>query len=77
MLLINCWFSFASLRETEYSILSESGFLGLWDFRDVVDIFFVWCLGVVICQNQDIWLLSEVEVQDLRIYRMLFESFMF
>jgi hypothetical protein len=54
--------------------LSESGFLGLWDFRDVVDIFFVWCLGVVICQNQDIWLLSEVEVQDLRIYRILFRQ---
>jgi hypothetical protein len=30
----------------------------------------VGCLGVVICQNQDVWLLSEVEVQDLRIYRM-------
>ena len=41
-----------------------SGFLGLWDFRDVVDIFFVWCLGVVICQNQDF--------QDYRIFGMLF-----
>ncbi|GCL37080.1 hypothetical protein SR1949_21870 [Sphaerospermopsis reniformis] len=25
---------------------------------------------LVNCQNQDVWLLSEAEVQDLRIYRM-------
>ncbi|MTJ15476.1 MULTISPECIES: hypothetical protein [unclassified Dolichospermum] len=37
MLLINCWFSFASLRENEYSILSESGFPGFEDLQDVID----------------------------------------
>jgi hypothetical protein len=25
--------------------------------------------------NQDVWLLSEVEVQDLRIFRMLLDNF--
>jgi hypothetical protein len=45
MLLINCWFSFASLRENEYSILSESGYpvtersrsTGFEDLQDVID----------------------------------------
>jgi hypothetical protein len=37
MLLINCWFSFASLRENEYSILSESGYPGFKDLQDVID----------------------------------------
>jgi hypothetical protein len=26
---------------------------------------------IILCQNQDIWLLSEVEVQDLRIFRIV------
>ena len=37
MLLINFWFSFASLRENEYSILSESGYPGFEDLQDVID----------------------------------------
>jgi hypothetical protein len=41
MLLINFWFSFASLRENEYSILSELGFPGFEDLQDVIDKFLV------------------------------------
>jgi hypothetical protein len=26
---------------------------------------------IILCQNQDVWLLSEVEVQDLRILRIV------
>ena len=37
------------------------GFTGFW--------FYLWCTNILICQNQD--------VQDFRIYRMLFESIMF
>ena len=43
--------------------LSESGFPGFKDLQDVVLIFFVWCLGVVICLNQDL--------QDYRIFRII------
>ena len=39
-------------------------------------VIFRWFVGdeSCICQNQDNWLLSEVEVQDLRIYRMLLDD---
>ena len=34
-----------------------------------------WGVGDFNCLNQDIWLLSEVEVQDVKIYRMLLDYF--